>query len=55
MMVSLLARESGRPLLAGVDAERLPLRLALRRESGEWRVTRADWGEKSPAGSGFSN
>jgi len=55
MTVSLLARDSGRPVLTGIDADRIPLRLALRREGGEWRVTRADWRERGPGGSGFSN
>jgi hypothetical protein len=55
MTVSLLARDSGRPVLTGIDADRIPLRLALRREGGEWRVTRAEWRERGPAGSGFSN
>lgn len=55
MTVSLLARDSGRPLLTGVDAERLPLRLALRRERGEWRVTRAEWGVDSGFPSGSAN
>ncbi len=55
MTVSLLARDGGRPVLTGIEAERIPLRLALRREGGEWRVTRADWRETDPAGSEFSN
>jgi hypothetical protein len=55
MTVSLLARDSGRPVLTGIEADRLPLRLALRREGGEWRVTRAEWRERVPSGSGFSN
>ena len=43
MTVNLLGRDGSRPLLAGLDAERLRLRVALRREGDRWRVTRADW------------
>jgi hypothetical protein len=43
MSVTLLGRDGRRPLLSGVDADRMYLRLALRRESGDWRITRADW------------
>lgn len=43
LTVTLVGRDGGRPLLTGVDADRLRLRLALRLEDGEWRVTRADW------------
>lgn len=43
MSVTLLGRDGRRPLLSGVDADRLHLRLALRRESGDWRITRAAW------------
>jgi hypothetical protein len=42
-------------VLTSIEADRLPLRLALRREGGEWRVTRAEWRESVPSGSGFSN
>lgn len=55
MAVNVVARESGRPLPIGLDADRLRLRLALRREGGEWRVTRADWGRSEGPESGTTN
>ena len=55
MVVNVLARESGRPLPVGLDADRLPLRLALRREGDEWRVTRADWGRNGSPADGTTN
>jgi len=55
MAVNVLARESGRPLPVGLDADRLPLRLALRREGDGWRVTRADWGRNGRPAGGTTN
>jgi hypothetical protein len=45
MTLMLAGKDGSRPLPAGLDADRLHLRLALTRYGTEWRVTRADWGE----------
>jgi len=51
MTLTLAGRDGARPFLAGLDADRLRLRLALRRDGREWRVTRAEWGDVGgPAG-----
>jgi len=44
MTLILAGRDAGLPLPAGLDGDRLRMRLALGRERGDWRVTRADWG-----------
>ena len=43
--VLLLARRQGGALPFGVDGDAFRLRLALRREGGDWLVTRAQWGD----------
>lgn len=48
MTLILAGRDRERPLPAGIDADRLRLRLALRREGREWRVTRAEWDRNPP-------
>jgi hypothetical protein len=50
MILLLAGRDSARPLPAGLDADRLRLRLALRRYGQEWKVTRAEWGKAGIAG-----
>ncbi len=44
MTVSLIGKDGGRPAWAGIDADRLRLDLALRREDGRWYVSGARWG-----------
>lgn len=54
MSVSLVGRDGSRPLLSGVDADRLIVDLAFRRSGDAWQVTRASWeparGEAGPSG-----
>ncbi len=44
MTVSLIGSDGGRLTWAGIDADRLRLDLALRREDGRWYVSGARWG-----------
>jgi hypothetical protein len=54
MSVSLVGRDGSRPLLYGVDADRLHVDLAFRRSGDAWQVTRASWeparGRVGPSG-----
>ncbi len=54
MKVALVGRDGSRPLLYGVDADRLLVDLAFRRSGRDWQVTRASWeparGKASPYG-----
>jgi ketosteroid isomerase-like protein len=49
MTVSLVGRDGGRPVLHGLDADRLRLDLAFRRAGDVWLVTRASWGSPGQA------
>jgi hypothetical protein len=44
MTVSLIGSDSRRPAWTGIDADRVRLELALRREDGRWYVSGARWG-----------
>ncbi len=55
MTLNLAGRDGSRPLPAALDADRLRLRLALRRDGKQWRVTRAEWGEAGAAAGGHAN
>ena len=43
MTVFLAGRDGNRPLLTGIDTDRVRLELALRHEDGRWLVTGAQW------------
>lgn len=55
MAVSLVGRDGSRPLLVGVDADRLRLDLAFRRSGDAWLVTRAAWGPVRPGAGNTAN
>jgi hypothetical protein len=43
MQLFIVARDQASASALDIDGDRLWMRLALRRESGDWRVTRAQW------------
>ncbi len=43
MTLAVVGRDGSRSLPASIDADRVRIRLALERDGGDWRVTRAEW------------
>ena len=43
LALTAVGRDGTRPVVSGIDADRIRVRLALSRESGQWRVSRAEW------------